>query len=477
MNRPTDTYVERATTSAAGTNGGTLIDRLAAHAESQPNAPAILSPVGQVSYASLARQLLQLSARLEQLGVTQESRVCFAQIGDPEHLLAMLACLQLGATVSSPGLPDTPNPINGPDLPGIQWDEAGQSTPRLKPLGDDAVLLFSTSGTTGTPKLVVLQSADLVAQAPRHVPTPDTRFACLAPITHNFSRRHRLYCLAQGAASVFIDTRPERLVDSCLSLGVSTLHVTVFQARELLALPDAQRLATLQLKLGGSYVPRELRAALRSRITANAVFGYGTTETGAIAFTDANDPESDDTVGTPLPGVEVAIRDDEGQVLPASATGEIVVRCRGVFRAYWAQPELTHQRLQSGWFHTGDLGQLDAAGRLQVQGRVDDMFVFTSWNIYPQLIEAELCALPGVSDAAVLPLPSDVHGHIPVALVVPDTELPANLDAVRQSLRATLGMRCPRQLLPTTAIPRNAGGKIMRAEALQQFLRLQGQPA
>lgn len=458
-----------------------IADQLRRHAERRPDACAIASRHHQLSYAELAQAVQIRAGQLRADGIGSDACVAL-EIADPvAHLVACLALVQLGA--ASCALPPGRSPGQqqalmhscgvthrlGPDHHPVSLNAStGDATPTVD-RAPVARLLMATSGTSGTPKIVVLHSSDLVAQAPRHVGDAGERFACLAAIEHNFVKRHRLYCVAQGATNVFLEPAGAPVADQCRALQVTVLHLTAFQAQELLATSGDGALAGVRLKLGGSHVAPALRRDLQSRLSPALHCGYGTTETGAIAFSDPQDREAGDSVGRPLPGITLRILDDAGQPLPEDRSGEIAVRCAGMFRGYLGQAERTAACLKDGWFHTGDIGRLDAQGRLTVCGRADDMFVFNSMNICPQDIESVICRFPGVRDAAVVPKPSPVHGQIPVALVQwadPDGQ---DLPALKRFVREQAGLRCPRHYHVVERIPRNAAGKIARAEAAAQL--------
>lgn len=456
----------------------TLVGRLMRHARQSPAREAVVTERLRLTYAGLASLVTAQAGRLRDAGVSRDAVVGIACPDDVQHLALCLAAMSVGATSCT--IPShegdrqrrevadrcgVTHPV-GPAL-AIRPDElpAAPAAPDRPDGSGDAAVLFSTSGTTGEPKLVRLHGTDLVAQAPRHVQSPSERFACLATMEHNFAKRHRLYCAAQGATNVFLGAAPERLVSQCRALAVSVMHVSAFQAQELLATPGVEALHGMRLKLGGSHVPLALRQQLRRGITAILQAGYGTTETGAIAFTDPDDADAGESVGRPLPGIEVRVISPAGDALPDGERGELAIRCAGMFRGYHGRPELTAARLKDGWFQTGDVGHLDQAGRIHLCGRADDMFVFNSVNIHPQDIEAQLRQFPAVADAAVLPRRSPVHGDIPVALIVPAGDPGPDLHALRLFMRERVGIRCPRQFIVVGRIPRNAAGKILRAEA------------
>lgn len=455
-----------------------LIDRLSHHAAVSGDHDAIVTPTFTLSYSQLLGLVQAQAGKFENAGISADSVVGICCADDPKHLVLCLAAVYLGSTsVTIPshetadmqsrfaGLCGTTHAVDqaiaiAPASPESFIDRVPIMAPAVV-----AKLLFATSGTTGVSKLVVHHDSDLVAQAYRHIESRQERFACLAAMEHNFVKRHRLYCVATGATNVFLEARPDNLVQQCRSLALDVLHVSAFQAQELLAIANISELRGIRLKLGGSHVPGLLRQQLREKVSGTLQAGYGTTETGAIAFTDPDDANAGESVGRPLPGIEVQAVTSDRVPVANGETGELAVRCEGMFREYLKNPDLTTARLDKGWFYTGDIGYLDEEQRIHLRGRLDDMFVFNSMNIYPQDIEATICRHPDVADAAVLPKRSAVHGDIPVALIVFNKNTEPDLYAVEKFVRRLVGMRCPRQFTRVDEIPRNATGKIMRTDA------------
>jgi len=451
----------------------TLCDRLRDRARAEPGRPAVVTPSTQLDRAALLARVEGRARDLAAAGVDGSAVVAVACADDLAHLELTLALAELGATSCT--LPSHESPEQNARLIeriGAHFVARASGVERVAAAGgarDAAIdpsrgthLLFTTSGTTGTPKIVVHTDAGLVAQAHRHA-REDERFCCLAAFEHNFVKRHRLYCVAVGATSVFVDERTADRVVALRALEVTTLHLSAFQAQELLALPDARSLAGLRLKLGGSHVPVELRERLRDGVTAHLECGYGTTETGAIAFTDPDDAQAADSVGRALPGIEVRVVDEQRRPRATGESGEVAIRGAGAFVGYLGAPEETARRCTDGWFHTGDVGRLDDAGRLFLGGRTDDVFVFNSMNVHPQELEACVRAHPAVRDAVVVPQHSPVHGDVPVALVVvePDTDL----RALKSFVRGRTGVRCPKRFVAIERVPRNDAGKVLRDEA------------
>lgn len=452
-----------------------LSARLRQHALKRPDAPAVVSMLHNWSYDELWRRVQQAMLHIRALQWPTDTIVGLFCNNDIEHLVLCLAVDGLGLTAFS--VPDYESPSTQARIAlqaGITQRLRGSGAclrndtqvlnEQIEPALDSRVL-FSTSGTTGAPKLVVLSSSDLVAQAARHIQSSSERFACVATMAHNFARRHRLYCVAMGATNIFIGPAPETLVKQCQQLAVNVLHVTGFQAQQLLAMPEIDALSGVRLKTGGAPVSLDLRTALRTRVSDQLQCGYGTTETGAIAFTDVADKEAGDSVGRPLPGINVRVVDSQRHELPAGEQGELAVQCEGMFRGYLHDAERTQARLFEGWFYTGDVGRLDAQGRIHLSGRLDDMFVFNSMNIYPQEIESLLCEHPQVCEALVVPRLSATHGHVPVALVVAQKGQPLDLANLSCFARERAGLRCPRQFRQVPSLPRTTAGKVSRTLA------------
>lgn len=459
--------------STARTLGQCLLDHAASHGDN----PALVSPEHTISYTQLASLVAALAAVLQSQGIGSDSVVGIKCAQDLPHLVLCLAASALGATSCT--IPSHEEPQAQSALANrcgvthwVDLDTAIALNTAYATADDTlsdggARLLFSTSGTTGEPKLVVHQDCDIVAQAHRHVGSTAERFACVASIEHNFAKRHRLYVVATGATNVFLDAGEQSLVAQCLALEVNVLHVSAFQAQELLAQPGCERLVDVRLKLGGGHVPGKLREQLRQGVSHKLQAGYGTTETGAIGFTDPDDVDAEESVGQPLPGIDVRVVDPNRKTLGAGERGELAIRCEGMFREYLGNPELTAQRLDDGWFYTGDIGLLDSQGRIHLSGRSDDMFIFNSMNIYPQDIESAILEHPSIADVAVIPKASPVHGQIPVALLVFKSGVKHRLPDVEKFVRQRVGVRRPRQYVIVAEIPKTASGKVLRSRAAQ----------
>jgi acyl-CoA synthetase (AMP-forming)/AMP-acid ligase II len=180
-----------------------------------------------------------------------------------------------------------------------------------------------------------------------------------------------------------------------------------------------------------------------------------------VATADA-DLADDDPPLRPLPGVEVRILHEGREATPGVA-GEILVRGDTILQGYLRDGGATQPALREGWFHTGDVGYLDAAGGLHVLDRRDDLVVSGGENVYPAQVEAVLTDHPDVAEAGVAGLPDGDLGARVVAWVVMRPGSPPDADALGAFCRQRLGgYECPREFRIVQALPRNAAGKLLR---------------
>jgi len=159
----------------------------------------------------------------------------------------------------------------------------------------------------------------------------------------------------------------------------------------------------------------------------------------------------------------VAIRGDDGSVLPAGAVGEVCVRGDTVMQGYWQQPEATAAAIRDGWLYTGDVGRLDDEGLLTLLDRSKDLIISGGSNIYPREVEEVLLQHPAVQEASVIGRRDDEWGELVVAYVVACTPLTgAELDA--HCLEHIARFKRPKCYRFVQALPKNHYGKVLKTE-------------
>jgi acyl-CoA synthetase (AMP-forming)/AMP-acid ligase II len=214
---------------------------------------------------------------------------------------------------------------------------------------------------------------------------------------------------------------------------------------------------------GTSAVPIELVRALKERFpnTATRIY-YGSTEAGAgTALPDADVLRKPGCVGPAAPGVDLRLSDE----------GEILLRSPFLFDGYFDDPEATAAALRDGWYHTGDLGELDEERHLQVVGRLSELIRTGGESVAPAEVEAVLATHPDVLEAAVIGVPDPSWGELVCAVVVPAPGATPRLDALQRHCEGTLaGFKKPRRLECVAALPRTAAtGQVQRALLREQI--------
>jgi len=217
---------------------------------------------------------------------------------------------------------------------------------------------------------------------------------------------------------------------------------------------------------GAAALPLEIIEPFEKKFGGRLVEGYGLTEASpVVTSTRLSGPRKPGSVGQPIPGVDVAILDDDDRALPTDATGEIGVRGPNVMLGYYGLPDETARTLRNGWLHTGDVGRLDADGFLYIVERKRDLIIRGGFNVYPREVEEVLYAHPAVAEAAVVGMRDSLMGEEVCAFVVLKPGAIADADAIVDFCRSRLAKyKYPRAVRFLSALPKNPVGKILRKE-------------
>jgi malonyl-CoA/methylmalonyl-CoA synthetase len=238
----------------------------------------------------------------------------------------------------------------------------------------------------------------------------------------------------------------------------------------LLAQPDWGREDVRSMRLfvsGSAPLLEQTFVDWQTRSGKTIVERYGMSETVMLTSNPCrpgDGPRRAATVGRPLPGVRLRIRDGSGGLAAPGEVGEIEVQGSSVFRGYWRNPD--RQLLDftaDGYFRTGDLGQLDADGYVTISGRSKDLIISGGLNVYPAEVEGYINALPGVAESAVVALSDPDFGEVGLALVVPGTGQTISADEILLHLKKTMAnFKVPKRCLLVADLPRNAMGKVQK---------------
>jgi malonyl-CoA/methylmalonyl-CoA synthetase len=181
------------------------------------------------------------------------------------------------------------------------------------------------------------------------------------------------------------------------------------------------------------------------------------------------------TVGFPLPGVALRVREASGKLCGVSEVGGIEVRGPNVFSGYWRMPEKTREEFtDDGWFKTGDVGLIDERGYVHIVGRSKDLIITGGYNVYPAEVESVLNSLPGVAESAVVGVPHPDFGEGVIAVVVARDGSKVDAQALVATMKSRIAhFKVPKRVFVSAELPRNAMGKVqknvLRAEHITVF--------
>lgn len=357
---------------------------------------------------------------------------------------------------------------------------------------DAVALLQYTGGTTGVPKAAMLTHRNLLAnsaQLAEIAPYWDRRrdlMLTVLPLYHIFAFQiNCLTCFSLGCGTVLVpNPRPLRNLERAFRKYRISYTTAVNTLLKLLLKeawfrdhpPKSLRVAYA----GGSAVDAPVVREWAEVVGGCVTQGYGLTEASPVVTFDplveADERGSDgrprvrpaepdaDGLGLPMPGTEIRIVGEDGRVAATGEAGEIEVRGPQVMPGYWNQPDETAAVFDDGWLRTGDIGCLNAAGRVTILDRKKDLISVSAFNVYPSQIEECLAALPSVDEAAVVGVPDDVTGEAVVAFVVCAAAAGAvTEDEIREHCRRHLApYKVPKRVVFRTDLPKTAIGKVDR---------------
>ena len=349
-------------------------------------------------------------------------------------------------------------------------DFGRQSGPSLSGEYRDPALYLYTSGTTGRPKGVILTHDNLLAnvESCQRAGDFDNRdgFLCLLPFFHTYAITGTfLLPLLNGSKMVLVDRfQPLKVLGLIQEHKISVFLGIPSMYRLLAAAEGNFDLSSVRFPIsGGEPLPMSIAEAFEKRFNVPIYEGYGQTEAAPVVTLNRPGLRRPGTIGPPVPGVEVAIWDDENRVLPPGKVGEIMVRGRNVMQGYHHLPEETAKTITAGWLHTGDLGKLDDEGFVLITGRKKDLIISAGENIYPREIEEALAQHPKVKEVAVIGVRDEVRGEVPKAFVIIREGMAVDEKELRSFCRENLAnYKVPKYFELVADLPRSPTGKVLK---------------
>lgn len=439
--------------------------------------------------------------------------VASAELEAPDGLEALRALQREMPTLKHILLTDTPvkqgldfrRMLNGPPLPD-------SAHPALSP--DDLLTILYTSGTTGRAKGVMHSHRGLISPIVASIALREM-WARLLPTPRRLRRwlralfRYRLRLIrAAGRQQVFLSVmgmhtisglecmlqallmgdrlvllprfHPGRTLETIERERVTILVGAPVSYMAMLRVSDFERYRLSSLLIcatGSAPCPPELAREIQRRFRCAVHIGFGMTELGggvaATSLDDAPDRQAE-TVGRPMPGMEVRIVDEQGRPLPPGEVGELVCRSDSLMLGYFGSSDNPGVMIDGErWLYTGDLAMMDEKGYLRIVGRKKDLIIRGGQNVYPAKIERHLMAMTGVREAAVIGVPDALGSETIWAFVIPEDGTPLNpLDVVAHCRAALEAHEIPEQVRIVPDFPRTSTGKpqkhILREMALKE---------
>jgi long-chain acyl-CoA synthetase len=353
-------------------------------------------------------------------------------------------------------------------------------------IGEDTLAgLFYTGGTTGAAKGVMLSHRNLMANTVHWLVAVqqgrEDVFLVMAPMFHAAGSAAVLATVWVGGRQVILPGfDPVAALDAIaaeqitITLGVPTMIAAL--AEEQLARP--RQVETMRMIChGGSPIATEVvRRAHAAFPRAEITHLYGATEMAPLATALRREETLLDgalarSCGQAVAGVDVRIVDDRGYELPIGETGEVVVRGPNIMSGYWNKPAETAAVLRDGWYHSGDLGFVDAQGHLFLVDRAKDMIISGGENVYSTEVEEVLYLHPAVLEAAVFGVPDAKWGEAVHAVVVPRPGHEVDpLELIAFCRERIAGYKVPKQIdLRREALPKSGPGKVLKRELRAPF--------
>lgn len=481
---------------------------------------ALIGEQGTTTYAALQQTVSAVAAGMSDLGVVRGDRVLIKMSNSVEFAAAFLATVRLGAIpalvnslltaaelgivlqqtrprlifteVSRAGAVNELRPSGlvrqvvcaggaaENEIPFESLTARPATIPTADTRADEPAFIVYTSGTTGQPKGIVHAHRWIVAAGdlnryrlppePNDVVLATGEWSFISALGHNL-----LFPLRNGVAGAILSGRatPENILAAIERYRVTVLHSVATVYRRLLAMPDFEKRYDLRSLRCAHSTGEALREATytewKRRVGSELYEHYGVSEYQLVIGHGARHPVKPGSVGKALPGVDVAILDDELRPAAPGELGQFAISIRDpeLFLGYYNDARRTEAAIQNGWYLTGDLAYQDSEGYFFIAGRRDDCFKSRGIFISPTEIENALQKNPAVVEAAVVAEPDAEIGNKIRAVVVLAEGFRSGedlLEDIRTSLRSQIApYKMPHTIEFADSLPKSALGKILRA--------------
>ena len=307
--------------------------------------------------------------------------------------------------------------------------EFSTHSPDISIADEDEAALYFTSGTTGTPKPIVLTHGNLVSacitENHHHLQTHEDNFLCIPPLYHTGAKMHWFGSLIVGAKAVILrGVKPQWILEAVSEERATIVWLLVPWAQDILDAIESREININDYRLeqwrlmhiGAQPVPPSLIRRWK-KYFPNQLYdtNYGLSESTGPGCVHLGIENIDKVGAIGLPGYnwQAMIVNDEGEPVPRGEVGELIIKGPGVMKGYYKNPEATGKVLKNGWLYTGDMARQDKDGFIYLVDRKKDVVICGGENIFPVEIENHLQAHECIKDAAVIGIPDKVWVKFP----------------------------------------------------------------
>jgi len=469
-------------------------------AQQHPEKPAIISGKQVISYAELLDRIDGLSAALAESGVKKGDAVGVLlpnSVDFVASILAIMACRAIAVPVNTRFqaaevkyyletssackvihgdkaealLESISTPIEKINL-DKQSMAGTKGTPEAAVAGGEVPALHMySSGSTGKPKRVTRTQTQLMAEYRALAATIELSdqdvVLCTVPLYHAHGFNNCMFAaLMSGGTLVLMegDFNPREAVKLIEGSGVTIYPAVPFMIKMIAEsfYPAKPDLSGIRLVFtAGAPLAKEIAERFRNTFGKTVKQLYGSTETGAICINYDGDTTTEESVGKPLKGVQVDILDENGELVSAGSLGEVAVRSPAMTRQYDDLPTLTEECFRDGYYLSGDLGLVDAEGRLFIKGR-KKLFINVAGNkVDPLDVETVIKTHPKIREVVVVGMPHSNYGEMVKAVVVAD-EGCSEEEIIALCEQQFAWYKVPKKVEFRSEIPRSPLGKILR---------------
>ena len=346
--------------------------------------------------------------------------------------------------------------------------------------GDPFLLLYS-SGTTGTPKGILLSNKNQLTickdRGSMGANRPGDVMMIILPMFHTNPLCVHTYPLSYQGLTLCIRKTfsPADFWPSITKYGVTIVQGVPAMYAYIYNAADPRAIEYDKLKLrfafsGAAPMPPELIDGFKEKFNVQVIDGYGLTEACGVTTSSLGVPENRASIGIAYPSLQVEIMDDNNHIMPYGERGEICIKGDAVMIGYLNKPEATAEAIKDGWLHTGDMGYMNENGCLFISGRKKEMINRGGENIYPREIEIPLENHPKIAEVAVIGAPDAALGERVRACIILKDTCTMTEDEVKEYLQDKLAKyKLPEFVEFMKSFPRNPTGKILKQELKKMF--------